>query len=395
MYNGSSHIISKYANLNKNYIFNYYLCYLYYCNVSLITLDLSSLFSQYGLSYEEVDKECDDGVFIEVSQHMNDDYITAGHCLGLSTEKVRHISQSDKSDVEKKNDLLWTWKRKNGSGATSKELVKAFLKMEDRFIAESILRYLSKKFKSDLSPSACILNPQKAKKNWEELTPSEKEAVRNKLMDENHDVRKAYTVFVAQLVHSFKERKVDPMDIQWVANSFGALESRQENTTVFNFSKDDSIAAVFSELTRYCTWFNYEPLQVILDILGNNCEKQYLKLYKEEHLIPYLTHSIFDIPCTPLQDSQLTSVLLKVSADLVITGGEVKAIQRNLAKLLGFQSSAILHFRNYNEGCIELVFSLPTVVLENSSPKSKLFTYIEWDKSSQSYKVNVDLATVL
>ena len=84
-----------------------------------------------------------------------------------------------------------------------------------------------------------------------------------------------------------------------------------------------------------------------------------------------------------------------MSADLVITGGEIKAIQCNLTKLLGFQNGAILHFHDYNEGCIELVFSLPTVVLENSSPKSKLFTYIEWDKSSQSYKVNVDLVTVL
>ena len=37
-------------------------------------------------------------------------------------------------------------KRKNDSAATSKELAKAFLKMEDRFVAKSILRYLSKKF---------------------------------------------------------------------------------------------------------------------------------------------------------------------------------------------------------------------------------------------------------
>ena len=84
-----------------------------------------------------------------------------------------------------------------------------------------------------------------------------------------------------------------------------------------------------------------------------------------------------------------------MSADLIITGGEVKVIQRNLAKLLGFESSAILHFHDYNVGCIELVFSLPTVVLVQSSPKSKVFTYIEWDKSSQLYKVNIDLVTVL
>ena len=83
---------------------------------------------QYGLSYEELEEECDDGVFIEVSQHMNDDYIVVGYCLDLSTQKMLSISQSDKSDIQKKNGLLWTWKRKMGSAATSKDLVKALLK---------------------------------------------------------------------------------------------------------------------------------------------------------------------------------------------------------------------------------------------------------------------------
>ena len=329
---------------------------------------------------------------------MNDDYTTAGHCFNLSNERVHSISQSDKSDVEKKIEVLWTWKRKNGSSATYKELLKAFLKMEDRFVAESILKYLSKKFTSDPSPNGYNLNPQKAKMNWDELTPSEKEAVRNKLMDENHTVRKAYTVFVGQLLNSFIERKVDPFYIQSLANSFSPLECQhvQDHPTLFNFSKDDTISSVFSELTKHCTWFNYESLQVLVEILGNVSEKHYLQTYEDEHLVPYLNHSIFEIPCTTSQDhAQNTNLLLKVSADVYITGSEVKAIQRNLAKLLGFETSTLLHFENYNEGCIELVFSLPTVVLENSSPKSTLFTYIEWDKPSQSYKVNVDLVDVL
>ena len=370
-----------------------------YCNVSLITLDLSSLLSQYGLSYEVVDKECDDGVFIEVSQHMNDDYITAGRCLNLSTERVHSISQSDKSDVEKKNELLWAWKRKNGSAATYKELVKSFLKMEDRFVAESILKYLSKRMTSLTQTVTFHLAPEKAKvryPNWEDLTESDQEAVRNQLMDDNRVVRKAYTSFVVQLIKSFIKRDVDPKIIQSTVHSYGTSKGHQQQPIVFDFRKDDSVSGVFSELTKHCTWFNYDSLQVIVENLGDESEKMRLKEYEDKHLIPYLKRSIFEIPCAPPHtQSQRTKLLLKVSADLVITGGEVKAIQRNLARLLGFQSGAILHFNDYNDGCIELVFSLPTVVLEKSSPKSKLFNYLEWDKSSQSYKVNVDLVAVL
>ena len=361
-------------------------------------LDLPSLLNQYGLSYKEVEKECDDGVFIEVSQHMNDDYAAAGHCFDLSTESMRSISQSNKNDVKKKIEVLWAWKRKNGSAATFKELVKAFLKMEDRFVAESILKYLSKRTTSLPDVTRFHLAPEKASlyPNWKHLTEGEQEAVRNQLMDDNRDVREAYAVFVAQLIQSFRKRNIHPGDIQSVVRSYGTSKKDQHGPLVFDFRRDDSISDVFSELTKHCTWFNYDSFQVIVKILGDEHERKCLKEYEDKHLIPYLKRSIFEIPCAPPHaQCQCTKLLLKVSSDICLTGKEVKAVQRNLAKLLDIQPSTTLHFEDYNEGCIELVFSLPTVVLEKSSPKSKLFTYIEWDKSSQSYKVNVDLVAVL
>ena len=130
----------------------------------------------------------------------------------LSTERVHSISQSDKSDVQNKTELLWAWKRKNGSAATYKDLVKSFLKMEDRFVAESILKYLSKRMTSLPQTITSHLTPEKAKncyQNWKDLSDSEQEAVRNQLMDDNRDVCKAYTIFVVQLIQSFVKLEVD------------------------------------------------------------------------------------------------------------------------------------------------------------------------------------------
>ena len=271
---------------------------------------------------------------------MNDDYITAGHCLNLSAERVRSISQSDKTDVEKKNELLWAWKRKNGSAASYKELVKSFLKMEDRFVAESILKYLSKRMTSLPQTVIVHLAPEKAENcypNWKDLTVSEQEAVRNQLMDDNRDVREAYTIFVAQLIQSFIERKVDPKIIQSIVHSYCSSEKDQHQPMVFDFRRDGCISDVFLELSKHCTWFNYDALRVIVKILGNERERECLKKYEDSNLTPYLKRSIFEIPCaSPHTESQSTKLVLKVSGDLVITGGEVKAIQRNLAKLLGF-----------------------------------------------------------
>ena len=238
------------------------------------------------------------------------------------------------------------------------------------------------------------LNPQKAKDcypNWDDLTESEKEDVKNTLMDKNQDIREAYTVFFSQVMHSFNKRKVDPMVIRSLANSYGQALSEAFAVS----SNNDNIVTVFYEFSRQCTWFNYELLRVVLKIEGNDVEKECLKTYECDYLIPYLNLSIFEIPCTPSADPSRTHLLFKVSADLCITGNQVKAIQRNLAKLLGFEHCAILHFEDYNEGCIELVFSLPTAVLNISHQDSPLLSFIEWEESRSCYKVTADLVTVL
>ena len=353
--------------------------------------------SHYNLSHEELEKECGDGLFIEISQHV-DDYTLVGYGLSLSGDTLKNISQEKKTDIERKNAVLWAWKRKHGSAATVLELVKVFLKLEDHFVAELILKCLSQKTTLEEYQMPCNLAPQKANKcypNWANLTESEQEAVKNRLMDENRDVREAYTVLVLQLINSFKERKVDPNDIQSLVHSFGALEGIQQLPAVFNFV-DTSISGVFSELTKHCTWFNYELFQVIVKFKGKKAEKQYLKTYEDDHLTPYLNRSIFEIPCTSSHDqSQCNLLFFKVSGDLYITGKEVKAIQRNLAKLLGLKNSALLHFENYNDGCIDLVFSLPTVIFNESSPNSQLLTSTKWDESLNCYRVNADIVNVL
>ena len=352
--------------------------------------------SQYSLSHDKLEKECDDGLFIEISRHV-DDYTKVGYGLNLSKDMLESISQSKESDVERKIAVLWAWKRKNGSAATAKKLVNAFLRIEDRLVAESILNYLSKKTTSNEHQVECLLAPEKVKHQypkWKELTESEKEGVRNKLEEDNRDVREAYAVFAVQLAESMGSRGVDPSLIQVLVHSYNPSEGIQKLPTVFNFV-ENSIGGVFSELSKHCTWFNYELFQVIVKYRGNEAEKQYLKTYEDDHLVPYLRRSIYEIPCAQSQNQSRTNLLFKMPTNICLTGNEVKVVQRKLARLLGFESSMLLHFENYNDGCIELVFSLPTVILEKPPPKCQPFMYIEWEESRGCYKVNVAKVTEL
>ena len=224
--------------------------------------------------------------------------------------------------MHRKNAVLWAWKIKNGNNATYIELLKAFMKMTDQSVIESILKITSRKTTSKQTVTTIHLSPEMAKDrypNWEDLSDTKKEAERYKLMDENHDVHKAYVACINQLIGSFSERKVEPMCIQTLANFYCGGQLFPEVVD----SKEDSIATVFNTLTgNHCTWFNYDLIQVIVDNIANDDEKQYLKIYIKEHLIPYLNHSLYEIPCSPSNDQYRTNLVFKVP--IALTGNEVK-----------------------------------------------------------------------
>ena len=84
--------------------------------------------------------------------------------------------------MNKQEKLLYCMngKKLKGSTGTFIELINAFLKMKDRIVTESILRYLSRKTKSEPLTRTLHLAPEKAKDcypNWDKLTESEKEAM--------------------------------------------------------------------------------------------------------------------------------------------------------------------------------------------------------------------------
>ena len=280
-----------------------------------------------------MEEECDDDLIIDVAKCM-DDYERAGHVLGLSKQILDSISQSKQSDVEIKNGILFAWKRKNGSAATSVELVKTFLVIEERYVTEAILKYLSKKITSLPEIHPIILN-------WDDLTYSEKEAVRSILRDQNRSVREAYAIFVTQLMESFMERNVKPGVIWSLIYSYGGFKhgwQYHSDTHSQQHPSDDSITAVFSELSKRCTWFNYELFQVILKVKGNETEEKFLKIYTDEHFIPYLKHSVFkgkDIRRHSSHESQHASICLKlfVSEDLYDAANESKAIKQKITKV--------------------------------------------------------------
>ena len=289
-----------------------------------------------------MEEECDDDLIIDIAKCVGD-YEKASHTLGLSEQTLESISQSKQSDIEKKNAVLMAWKRNNGTAATSMKLVKAFLATKDQCVTEAIFKYHLKKITS--LPETHPIIP-----NWDDLIYGEKETVRNILINENRSVREAYAIFVTQLMESFTKRNVKPGIIWSLIHNYGGIKHSQQ------YPSDDSITAVFSELSKRCTWFNYELFEFILKVKGNDPEKMSLKIYVDGHFIPYLKHSVFEgkrkrrsfhEPQHHLLHASCLKLL--VPKDLYEAGRESKAIKQNIAQLLGFKNDTVWDFEYYNE----------------------------------------------
>ena len=282
------------------------------------------------------------------------DYEKIIRVLGLSEQTLVSLSESKLSDFEKRNAVLMAWKRKNGTAATAMELVKAFLVMEDQCVTDTILKYVSKK-------STSLAKTRPTIPNWDDLMVREKDAVKMILMDENRSVREAYAIFVTQLMESFMERNVKPAVIWSLLYNYAGFKDSQQylrDTHSRQHSSDDSIVAMFSELSKHCTWFNYELLQFILKVKGNEAEKMSLKTYVDEHFIPYLKHSVFEgkdvfqrkfyqLQQRPQHASSY--FILLVPRDLCEAGRQSKSIKQNIAQLLSFNDDTVWDFEYYNE----------------------------------------------
>ena len=357
-----------------------------------IKLELSLLLKKYDIDIENIEKECpdDDDFFIKISMKI-DDFIEVGRNLKVSERKMETIMQKP-DDSEKKVAVLWAWKRKFGSDATYLALIKAFLDIEDRIMAECIMKYAKDVFIAPQSRKISQMAPEKSFRNWATMSESEQESVRNDLRKENSHVRETYASLIVKLNASFINRNVNPRKVQLFVENYGIPEGSKFSSSAFEFNKDDNMDDVFLILSRHSSWFNHQLFTVTVNNMGDQSEKNMLKQYQEAILIPYLKRCIFEIPSQSFSLSlplKNTSLFLKVFDKILLSGLEVKAVQQNLAELLGLNTS-ILHFQFYEKGCFELVFSVNTAVFNPLKCQ-----HLEWDPSREAFRITTELVAIL
>ena len=109
--------------------------------MSEIESPLDDLLTRFSLSPNSLDKPCDDNLFLALMSKIPC-FEDAAPSFGLTQAEITVLRCDYNYEKPRRINMLWRWKRKNGSDATYLALVMVFLQMEDKYLAESVLKHV-------------------------------------------------------------------------------------------------------------------------------------------------------------------------------------------------------------------------------------------------------------
>ena len=133
----------------------------------------------------------------------------------------------------------------------------------------------------------------------------------------------------------------------------------------------DTIPKIFLILKDYFSFFNYDIIEHIINVLGRDEDKANLRKYKNK-FDHYVRRRIFQ--CGPHLESETDHPNIYVKLDSRYdnyTGAEIKRFCRKLSETLHVSSKGVMRLCQVDKGCIQLTFQVPLFVQQKVFPLCK------------------------
>ena len=133
----------------------------------------------------------------------------------------------------------------------------------------------------------------------------------------------------------------------------------------------DTIPKIFLVINGYISFFNYDIIEHIINVLGTDEDKVNLQSYKNK-FDRYVRQRIYQ--CGPHLESETDHSIIFVKLDSRYdnyTGAEIKRFCRKLSETLHVSSKGVMRLCEVHEGCIQLTFQVPSFVQQKIFPLSK------------------------
>ena len=351
--------------------------------------ELDNLLTRFEQSEENLDKPCCDNLFATLKTKIPSFEDAAPH-FGFKETEIEELLKDCSYERQRRLQMLWKWKEKNGSDATYLAIVKVFLKMENKELAECVLGFCHEK---EVPSIDSRVNPSKVKKyqNWDSMSNFEREKITNNLHVENQEIRMKYSFLIDNFLISLEKCNIQVSRLKLFLASYGVPQATLLNAT--------TLADVLLIIqTSYSSWFNIELFDRIVEQFGSDDDKGKMRVYEESDLVPYLERSIFEMPSKSFGAGNETAdcipLGLRLPDEVIPTGKDVAIIKHNLSQLLGI-TSEILQFIRYDDGSTILIFGAPESLLHTAVFQRIIEKYFTPDITKRMYTFSGDLAQVL
>ena len=211
------------------------------------------------------------------------------------------------------------------------------------------------------------------------LTPEQQRKLRSRLRVESQEIMFKFQQLLSVVYKSLCEQKVSVDTLVTHLLSLGALDpvsKQSQKPLLLTFFQElqnaGSIENVLWVIRDYFSFFNYHVIEHIVNGLGTDQDKVELKDYKKDFR-QYSKRRIFECPPIygPMSNADHTDLVLKVdSAYDQFTVEELDNFEYKLSRIFGVSSQSVLRLCRVEEGCLQLIFQMPSFVQQEIFPLS-------------------------
>ena len=337
---------------------------------------LCSLLDKFKLSSACLEIQCSDTLFLTLNTEIRRFENAAPH-FGFTQPEIEELRHDFDTERQRKLEMLWNWRRKNGSDATYIAIVRIFLKMNDKQLAEVVLKH----FKQEV--------PAGKYQKWDNMNEFEQKKVKTNLYVEHQNIRRKFSFLVDDVLKSLEERKIEVSRLKLFLATYGIPEGDSAPALLSKIESASTLADVLLIMQiHYSSWFNIQLFKDVVNRFGSNDDQRKMKEYEKDELVPYLRRSIFEIPSKSFHNvtTDLISLVLYLPDDVIPTGQHVEIIRANLSQLLGIPVG-VLQFLGYDKGSTILTFAVPKALLSIAKMKNMIENYFTFNTMKNIYEL--------
>jgi len=212
--------------------------------------------------------------------------------------------------------------------------------------------------------------------NMNGLTDEQKQILDGRLWFESRGIMLKFQHVVSVAQKSLMRRGVtvdELLSVLTILETFDPVKKEPMSPNCYTeVVTADTIPKVFRALSNYFSFFNYDIIDLIINELGTQEDKQELQKYKDEFQL-YAKRRIYQcLPqFGPVSEGDQTNIFVKVDAHYEsYTVQELRGFQHRLSEILRISSQRVLHLCRVEKGCFQLTFQVPSVVQRRIFPLS-------------------------